>query len=110
VPVIICDDREAVFAAAREALGMYLIAPAYAAMFDAAGFAIPADRVPPDSLIDALFAWGTPARIADRLREVKRAGIDELMITIHPARDPLKETEAAFELLGALCREFRAAA
>lgn len=107
VPIILCDDREAAFAAAREALGMYLIAPAYVAMFEAAGFSIPADRVPPDALIDALFAWGTPARIAGRLREVKRAGIDELMITIHPARDPAKETEAAFELLGALCPELR---
>ena len=34
-------DRERVRAAAREALGMYLIAPAYLDMFAQAGFAIP---------------------------------------------------------------------
>jgi F420-dependent oxidoreductase-like protein len=107
VPIVMCEDRDAVRAAAREALGMYLIAPAYADMFRQAGFAIPADLVPPDPLIDALFAWGTPARVADRLREAKRAGVDELMITIHPARDPEKETSAALEMLGSLCAEIR---
>ena len=108
VPIILCEDREAVRAAAREALGMYLIAPAYTDMFRQAGFAIPADLVPPDPLIDALFACGTPTRVAERLREAKRAGVDELMITIHAARDPVKETAAAFEMLGSLCAELRA--
>lgn len=108
VPIVMSEDRNAVRAAAREALGMYLIAPAYADMFRLAGFAIPADLVPPDPLIDALFAWGTPARVAERLRAVKRAGVDEVMITIHPARDPVKETAAAFEMLGSLCAELRA--
>ncbi|MEX2207974.1 MAG: LLM class flavin-dependent oxidoreductase [Myxococcota bacterium] len=107
VPIVMSDDREAVRAAARKELGMYLIAPAYADMFRQAGFAIPADLVPPDPLIDALFAWGTPARVAERLRAAKRAGVDELMITIHPARDPEKETSVALELLGSLCAEIR---
>jgi probable F420-dependent oxidoreductase len=108
VPVVWSTDGAAVRAAARAALGMYLVAPAYAEMFRAAGFAIPDDRVPPDPLIDALFVWGTPQEIADRLREIRRAGIDELMVTLHPAADPAKEMGDAFQLLGQLSVEFRA--
>jgi alkanesulfonate monooxygenase SsuD/methylene tetrahydromethanopterin reductase-like flavin-dependent oxidoreductase (luciferase family) len=107
VPVVVHRDRARVRAAAREALGMYLIAPAYADMFARAGFAIPDDRVPPDALIDALFASGSPEQIAERLIAVRDAGVDEVMITLHPAEDPEKETEAALELLGAVCAELR---
>jgi alkanesulfonate monooxygenase SsuD/methylene tetrahydromethanopterin reductase-like flavin-dependent oxidoreductase (luciferase family) len=93
--------------AARAALGMYLMAPAYVEMFRAAGFEIPPDRVPPDALIDALFVWGTPQQIADRLRAVRRAGVDELMITLFPAREPEKEMADALGALGSLNPDLR---
>jgi alkanesulfonate monooxygenase SsuD/methylene tetrahydromethanopterin reductase-like flavin-dependent oxidoreductase (luciferase family) len=107
VPVVVHRDRARVRAAAREALGLYLTAPAYVEMFRAAGFAIPDDRVPPDALIDALFASGSPDEIAERLIAVRDAGVDEVMVTLHPAEDPVKETAAGFELLGAVCAELR---
>jgi alkanesulfonate monooxygenase SsuD/methylene tetrahydromethanopterin reductase-like flavin-dependent oxidoreductase (luciferase family) len=107
VPIVWSSDGAAVRAAGRAALGMYLIAPAYVEMFESAGFAIPDDRVPPDALIDALFVWGTPAQIADRLRAIRRAGVDELMVTLHPASDPEKEFAEALHTLGGLCRELR---
>jgi probable F420-dependent oxidoreductase len=107
VPVIVHRDRARVRAAAREALGMYLVAPAYVEMFAAAGWKIPDDRVPPDALIDALFASGSPEEIAERLVAARDAGVDEVMITLHPAEDPVKETAAAFELLGAVSAELR---
>jgi len=110
VPVVWSSDGAAVRAAARAALGMYLIAPAYVEMFQAAGFAIPDSRVPPDSLIDSLFVWGSAAQIADRLRAIRRAGVDELMVTLHPASDPEKELAEAFHTLGALCHELRSSA
>ncbi|MFI5316180.1 MAG: LLM class flavin-dependent oxidoreductase [Myxococcota bacterium] len=110
VPIVWSSDGAAVRAAARAALGMYLIAPAYVEMFKAAGFAIPDSRVPPDALIDALFVWGTPAQIADRLRAIRRAGVDELMVTLHPATEPEKELALAFQTLGALCAELRTSA
>jgi probable F420-dependent oxidoreductase len=107
VPIVWSCDGAAVRAAARAALGMYLLAPAYVEMFEAAGFAIPDDRVPPDALIDALFVWGSSQQIADRLRAIHRAGVDELMITLHPAHDLEKETSEAFATLGPLSRELR---
>jgi len=110
VPIVWSSDGAAVRAAGRAALGPYLVAPAYAEMFQAAGFAIPESLVPPDALIDALFVWGTPAQIADRLRAIRRAGVDELMITLHPASDPDKELALAFHTLGGLCAELRASA
>jgi alkanesulfonate monooxygenase SsuD/methylene tetrahydromethanopterin reductase-like flavin-dependent oxidoreductase (luciferase family) len=110
VPIVWSSDGDAVRATAREALGMYLVAPAYVQMFQSAGFAIPDSRVPPDALIDSLFVWGTPAQIADRLRAIQRAGVDELMVTLHPASDPEKELDQAFKALGELCAEFRTAA
>jgi len=110
VPVVWSADGAAVRAAGRAALGMYLIAPAYVEMFKAAGFEIPDDRVPPDALIDSLFVWGTPAQIADRLRAIRRAGVDELMVTLHPATEPEKELALAFQTLGSLCTELRTSA
>jgi len=108
VPIVWSSDGTAVRTAARAALGMYLAAPAYVEMFRAAGFAIPESRVPPDALIDSLFVWGTPAQIADRLRAIHRAGVDELMVSLHPAHEPEKELEEAFKALGSLCAELRA--
>ena len=111
VPIVWSSDGAAVRAAGRAALGAYLLtAPAYVEMFAAAGFAIPESRVPPDELIDALFVWGTPAQIADRLRAIRRAGVDELMVTLHPASDPDKELSEAFHTLGGLCAELRVGA
>jgi probable F420-dependent oxidoreductase len=107
VPVVWSADGAAVRATARAALGMYLVAPAYVEMFRAAGFALPDGGVPPDALVDALFVWGTPAQIADRLRAIHRAGVDELMVTLHPTTEPEKELEAAFKALGGLCAELR---
>jgi alkanesulfonate monooxygenase SsuD/methylene tetrahydromethanopterin reductase-like flavin-dependent oxidoreductase (luciferase family) len=107
VPVIWSTDGAAVREAARAALGLYLMAPAYAEMFQAAGFAIPPSRVPPDALIDALFVWGTPQQIGDRLRAVRRAGIEELMVTLHPAREPEKELAEALGALGTLNPDLR---
>ena len=107
VPVVWSADGAAVREAARAALGMYLIAPAYVEMFKAAGFAVPENGVPPDALIDSLFVWGTPAQIADRLRAIHRAGVDELMVTVHPTREPEKELDQAFKTLGSLCGELR---
>jgi len=107
VPIVWSSDGAAVRAAARAALGMYLIAPAYVEMFALAGFAIGPDRVPSDALIDALFVWGSEQQIGDRLRAIRRAGVDELMVTLHPAHDPEKELQQAFRALGQLSRELR---
>ena len=63
--------------------------------------------MPPDALIDALFVWGTPQQIADRLRAVRRAGVDELMITLYPAREPEKEMAEALGALGSLNSDLR---
>ncbi len=110
VPIVWSSDGAAVRAAGRAALGMYLAAPAYLDMFETAGFKIPESRVPPDELIDALFVWGTAPQIADRLRAIRRAGVDELMVSLHPASDPEKELSEAFHALGSLSGELRARA
>jgi len=44
------------------------------------------------------------------LRAIRRAGVDELMVTLHPASDPEKELSEAFHTLGSLCSELRASA
>jgi alkanesulfonate monooxygenase SsuD/methylene tetrahydromethanopterin reductase-like flavin-dependent oxidoreductase (luciferase family) len=74
-------------------------------MFEAAGFPLNADGTMPDALIDELFVYGDAARIATRLRAIQSAGVDELMITIHPAADPAAEETAVLKLLGALSKE-----
>ncbi len=90
----------------QQTLGMYLAsAPAYGQMFAAAGYSIPAGGPVPDALIDDLFVAGDAEGIKARLREIHRAGVDELMITIHPVADPLAEATAILQIVADLARE-----
>jgi alkanesulfonate monooxygenase SsuD/methylene tetrahydromethanopterin reductase-like flavin-dependent oxidoreductase (luciferase family) len=104
VPVVFSNDIGTVRMAARAALNIYTHAPttAYLEMFAAAGFPIGTDRSPTDELIDELFAWGDADTIAARLRAAHEAGVDEVMVTVHPVSDPATEETKAMELIGAL--------
>lgn len=102
VPVALSQDRPAVLASARQQLGRYGRLPFYANMFADAGFPIPPDGTMPDTLFDNLIVSGDEAAVADRLRELLAAGLDELLIMpIGIADAPGEQTRLA-RLLGEL--------
>jgi alkanesulfonate monooxygenase SsuD/methylene tetrahydromethanopterin reductase-like flavin-dependent oxidoreductase (luciferase family) len=107
VPVIWSSERSETRAAARAALDMPRGVPAYSAVFEASGFPVAADGSFAEGLIDELFVHGSETQIAERLRSILAAGVDELMLTFYPARDAQKESEAAFVALGGLCNDLR---
>ncbi len=101
VPVVLHSDFAVVRRAAHAAVGpVYGQIPVYREMFAAAGLPLDARGRPDDALIEDLFVYGDAPAIAARLRSIHQAGVDQLMITIHAAHDPLRETAAVLELLG----------
>jgi alkanesulfonate monooxygenase SsuD/methylene tetrahydromethanopterin reductase-like flavin-dependent oxidoreductase (luciferase family) len=76
--------------------------PAYQQMFARAGFPVEPGAPLPDALVNELFVYGDTGSIAARLREIHAAGVDEIMVTIHPVHDPLAEFATTVEMLGQL--------
>jgi F420-dependent oxidoreductase-like protein len=79
VPVAITTDRAELRSAAERQLGGYSSAPFYRAMYEQAGVPQEAGSVG-DELLDGLVVWGDEASVADRLVELVRAGMGELLV------------------------------
>jgi len=104
VPVAVCDDRDAVYEAARKQIGFYPRVPFYSQMFQDAGFPEAKDGELSDRMIDSLVIWGSEAEVLGRLREVPSFGVRELLaMPILPAtdRESLPRTLAALGTLAA---------
>ncbi len=99
VLVAMSTDQAAVRAATQKQFGPYARAPFYARMFADAGFPIGADFKMPDALIDELVVSGDAAAVASRLRQIRAAGIDEVMVSLVNVADPAAEEDAAMEAI-----------
>jgi F420-dependent oxidoreductase-like protein len=100
VPVALGTDRAAVLAAARPVLQGYGRLPFYAGMFADAGFPVePGGRLS-DALLDDLVVSGDDQTIADRLRALLAAGLDELMVMLVPVADEAAEAARLMRLVG----------
>jgi F420-dependent oxidoreductase-like protein len=80
-PCVVTDDPEEVWAAVGPMLTNYANLPFYKGVLEAAGITVPEGRWPDDDL-DQIVFWGTPERIAERVREAHTAGVDE--VALHP--------------------------
>lgn len=83
VSVLLETSPSAARATARAALAPYLAQPNYANNWLRSGFTT--DDLSghgSNRLIDALFAWGTPERIAGRLAEHRAAGADHIAVQV----------------------------
>jgi F420-dependent oxidoreductase-like protein len=94
VPVAVHEDRAAVRAAARKALGTYGRLPFYARMFADAGYPVDEGGGMPDALFDELVVSGTPEQVAQRLRAIQAQGLDELLLLPVPVADAEAEEQA----------------
>jgi F420-dependent oxidoreductase-like protein len=102
VTVTLGQDRDAALAAARQQLAVYARQPFYAAMFAAAGHPLPADATLPPALLEDLVISGDEAAVADRLRALLAAGLDELLVMLVPVADAAAETAALARVLATL--------
>jgi hypothetical protein len=100
--VALSSDREAVRAAARQALAGYARLPFYANMFRAAGYPTLPDSGVSDALVDAIVLSGDGAAVTARLDELLTSSLDELLLTALPIGDPDGERARLIALVGGL--------
>ncbi|MEU3065056.1 TIGR03620 family F420-dependent LLM class oxidoreductase [Streptomyces subrutilus] len=103
VSVVMETNVSSARATARAALAPYLIQPNYANAWLRSGFTTSDLSAPgSDRLIDAVFARGTPERIAERITEHLTAGADHVavqVVTRSPHSFPRAEWRALAEVL-----------
>jgi len=87
--VVLETDAAAARDIARGAMARYLAAPNYSNNLDRLGFG-PADLANggSDSLVDAIVAWGEPAKIMERIAEHHDAGADHVCVQVLTGGDP----------------------
>jgi len=81
IPVVVCEDADAVRAGAAKQLGHYPRLPFYSRMFQDAGFPEAKEGKLSDRMIDALVVHGSAAQVKDRLRQVPSFGAAEVLAT-----------------------------
>jgi len=79
VAVCVHDDADEVRAAVRATIPNIMF-PSYQRMLVAAGYSDASAGVWTDALIDRIIAWGSAARVAERVQEFFAAGADEILL------------------------------
>lgn len=100
VPVAVSTEREAARNAFRAQFPIYSKLPFYVAMFADAGFPVTASGEMTDELVDTLAVSGDAAAITARLRAIRDAGIDELLISHVVVEDEAPELEILSRVMG----------
>ncbi len=108
LPCYVSSDANAVHAAAREDLAMYVHMPAYAdvlAKVAAIDVAAVGSGGWTDTFTDAVVPWGDTAAITARLREYEQAGADEVVLSPYGCgAEPAHNLNDALEALGDIAR------
>ncbi len=104
-PVVVCDDIQAVRAAAKRQFGFYQSMPYYAQMLQDAGYPEAAGSEFTEAMADALIISGSAEQVADRIATLPDYGVDEMLAAIVMAGDEPKRTaERTLALLGELAQ------
>ncbi|MBA3414568.1 MAG: LLM class flavin-dependent oxidoreductase [Chloroflexia bacterium] len=99
-PCVVAEDPAAVWRAVGPMLTLYGALPFYAAMLRAAGIDPAAD--PWDAAdLDRVVVWGSPARIAEQVRDARRQGVDEVSLKLFSPR-PFDDVQRLWPALGDL--------
>jgi probable F420-dependent oxidoreductase len=80
--VVLETDPAKARAIARDTISFFPRIPGYAASLKRQGFSSADLAEVPDSMVDALAAWGTPDQIASKLQEFHTAGADHVGINV----------------------------
>lgn len=82
--VVLATEPAVAREAARKALDHYRYLPNYRNSWKRLGFTDEAIDALADPFIDAIFAWGTPAQIAERVKAHHDAGADHVCLQVIP--------------------------
>ena len=105
VPVVVSEDKNAVYEGARRQIGFYPKVPFYSQMLQDAGFPEAKEGELSDRMIDALVVHGSASAVKDRLRGLPEFGAAELLgMVIVPPGDA-GAMERTLGALGELARE-----
>ena len=101
--VILETDPNKARALARSALTMYLRLPNYINNWRRLGFSQEDVTKVTDRLVDGLFAWGTPEKIAARIQEHLQAGADQVCVqVIHENSATMRPPREAWRTLASV--------
>ena len=100
VLVALSEDKNSILSAGHQLLDFYAKVPFYANMFSNAGFQPTSDQTVPDSLVDNLVISGNEDIVAARFTELLATGLDELMVSLVPIKDAVKEMRQLMHLIG----------
>jgi probable F420-dependent oxidoreductase len=100
--IVVETDADRARAIAREPLGFLSKVPGYAANLARMGFSAEEIGNLDDRLVDAVTAWGTPSKIAERIDEQHEAGADHVAINVLTGvtgPQPIEQWRALAEVL-----------
>ena len=101
IPVVLTNDKQVAYDAARKRLAFYRTTPHYGSMFEQAGFDVSENY--PDELLDELVVYGNPDEIKEKLNDILHLGISEVLVQPILYSDK-KDTELQdiFDLIGSI--------
>jgi alkanesulfonate monooxygenase SsuD/methylene tetrahydromethanopterin reductase-like flavin-dependent oxidoreductase (luciferase family) len=102
--VAMSTDEAAVLAATRPRVHIYARVEAYAHMFVRAGFAgvVEGDEAALDALARTVVISGDEETVRNRIQELLKSGLDELMLQLVPVASEASEREQLLHLVGSL--------
>ena len=104
-PVIVSEDRAAIFAAAKRQFGFYQRLPYYSQMLQDAGFPEAAGTEFSERMAEGLILSGSETQVAERILALPEFGVDEMLAAIVQLPDePEKAHERTVGLLGELAQ------
>lgn len=107
-PVVVSEDRAAVFEAAKRQFGFYQRLPYYSRMMQDAGLEEAAGTEFTQRMADALIISGSEAEVGDRVRALPPFGVDEMLAAIVQLPEGAAEArERTLRLLGELAQSPR---
>lgn len=101
-PILLTSDFATVREVAQAAYSVYSSFPTYARMFAEAGYPLTDDGKLTDELIHELFVYGDEDTIRKRLYAMHDAGVDEIVATVTPLKDPAREERSFLEILASI--------
>ncbi|MGE0572291.1 MAG: LLM class flavin-dependent oxidoreductase [Dehalococcoidia bacterium] len=107
VPVMVTEDKEALYAGAQRQVSFYARVPYYSQMFQDAGFPEAATAEFSNRMADAIVVNGNAATVKERLRTLKAEyGVGELLaMPILAPGDERASLQRVLEVLGELAAE-----
>lgn len=104
-PVIVHEDRAAIFEATKRQFGFYQRLPYYSQMLQDAGFPEAAGTDFSERMAEGLILSGSETQVADRIRGLPDFGVDEMLAAIVQLPDePQKAHDRTVNLLGELAQ------